>query len=56
MQSAMADRKVAFITGASRGIGRGCAMLATAKNPLYFSGRDIYGPTFYTEHELVDFD
>jgi NAD(P)-dependent dehydrogenase (short-subunit alcohol dehydrogenase family) len=36
--------------------GRVCAMLATAKDPLYFSGRDIYGPSFYAEHELVDFD
>lgn len=36
--------------------GRVCAMLATAKDPLYFSGRDIYGPTFYAEHELVNFD
>ena len=36
--------------------GRVCAMLATAKNPLYFSGRDIYGPSFYTEHELVNFE
>ena len=36
--------------------GRVCAMLATAKDPLYFSGRDVHGPTFYTEHELVRFD
>ena len=36
--------------------GRVCAMLATAKDPLYFSGRDIHGPTFFAEHELVKFD
>ena len=30
--------------------------LATAKDPLYFSGRDIHGPSFYTEHELVNFE
>jgi NAD(P)-dependent dehydrogenase (short-subunit alcohol dehydrogenase family) len=36
--------------------GRVCAMLATAKDPLYFSGRDIHGPTFFTEHELVRFE
>ena len=34
--------------------GRVCAMLATAKDPLYFSGRDIHGPSFYAEHELVN--
>ena len=36
--------------------GRVCAMLATAKDPLYFSGKDIYGPGFYAEHEQVRFD
>lgn len=36
--------------------GRVCAMLATAKDPLYFSGKDIYGPGFYSEHELVQFE
>jgi len=36
--------------------GRVCAMLATAKDPLYFSGRDIHGPTFFAEHELVRFE
>ncbi|MFI5364084.1 MAG: SDR family NAD(P)-dependent oxidoreductase [Candidatus Binatia bacterium] len=36
--------------------GRVCAMLATAKDPLYFSGRNIQGPTFYAEHALVSFD
>jgi len=35
--------------------GRVCAMLATAKNPLYFSGKDIYGPAFHAEHEGVRF-
>ncbi len=36
--------------------GRVCAMLATAKDPLYFSGRDVHGPTFYAEHALVRFE
>jgi NAD(P)-dependent dehydrogenase (short-subunit alcohol dehydrogenase family) len=36
--------------------GRVCAMLATAKDPMYFSGRDIYGPTFYLDHSLTRFD
>jgi len=36
--------------------GRVCAMLATAADPLCFSGRDIHGPTFYAEHSLVRFD
>ena len=36
--------------------GRVCAMLATAKDPLHFSGRDIYGPTFHTDHALVKFE
>jgi NAD(P)-dependent dehydrogenase (short-subunit alcohol dehydrogenase family) len=36
--------------------GRVCAMLATANDPLYFSGKDIYGPGFYAEHEQVRFD
>jgi len=36
--------------------GRVCAMLATAKDPLYFSGKDIYGPGFYAEHEQVRFE
>jgi NAD(P)-dependent dehydrogenase (short-subunit alcohol dehydrogenase family) len=35
--------------------GRVCAMLATAKDPLYFSGKDIYGPAFYHEHSLTTF-
>jgi len=46
---------------ASRGLpvenpGRVCAMLATAKDPLLFSGRDVYGPSFYEEHAQVRFD
>jgi NAD(P)-dependent dehydrogenase (short-subunit alcohol dehydrogenase family) len=35
--------------------GRVCAMLATARDPLYFSGRDVHGPSFHAEHELVSF-
>src|SRR5437899_8953979 len=33
-----------------------CSMLATAKDPMYFSGKDVYGPGFYAEHALVRFD
>jgi len=36
--------------------GRVCAMLATAHDPLVFSGRDIYGPTFFEDHAQVRFD
>ena len=36
--------------------GRVCAMLATARDPMVFSGRDIHGPTFYLEHESVRFE
>jgi len=36
--------------------GRVCAMLATAKDPLHFSGRDILGPAFYADHSQVRFD
>ena len=36
--------------------GRVCAMLATAKDPMYFSGKDIYGPGFHADHALVRFD
>ncbi len=36
--------------------GRVCAMLATAKDPMYFSGKDVYGPGFHAEHALVHFD
>jgi NAD(P)-dependent dehydrogenase (short-subunit alcohol dehydrogenase family) len=36
--------------------GRVCAMLATAHDPLVFSGRDVYGPTFFEDHAQVRFD
>src|SRR5436309_5838262 len=36
--------------------GRVCAMLATATDPMYFSGRDVYGPSFHAEHGLVRFE
>jgi len=36
--------------------GRVCAMLATAKNPMYFSGKDVYGPAFHAEHANVQFE
>jgi NAD(P)-dependent dehydrogenase (short-subunit alcohol dehydrogenase family) len=36
--------------------GRVCAMLATARDPMVFSGRDVHGPTFYAEHAGVGFD
>ena len=35
--------------------GRVCAMLATARDPMYFSGKDLHGPTFFQDHSLVDF-
>jgi len=35
--------------------GRVCAMLATAKDPMVFSGRDIFGPTFHDDHANVRF-
>jgi NAD(P)-dependent dehydrogenase (short-subunit alcohol dehydrogenase family) len=35
--------------------GRVCAMLATAQNPMLFSGRDIFGPSFYAEHATTRF-
>ena len=31
-------------------------MLATAKDPMYFSGKDVYGPAFHAEHSLICFD
>ena len=34
--------------------GRVCAMLATATDPMAFSGRDVHGPTFYAEHAETD--
>jgi NAD(P)-dependent dehydrogenase (short-subunit alcohol dehydrogenase family) len=57
----MAVELAEFGFDASKGLpvenpGRVCAMLATAKDPLYFSGKDIYGPGFHREHEVVDFD
>jgi NAD(P)-dependent dehydrogenase (short-subunit alcohol dehydrogenase family) len=57
----MAVELAEFGFDASKGLpvenpGRVCAMLATAKDPLYFSGKDIYGPGFHKEHEVVDFD
>jgi len=36
--------------------GRVCAMLATAKDPMFFSGKDVYGPGFHAEHALVRFE
>jgi len=36
--------------------GRVCAMLATATDPMVFSGRDVHGPTFHAEHALVRFE
>jgi NAD(P)-dependent dehydrogenase (short-subunit alcohol dehydrogenase family) len=36
--------------------GRVCAMLATARDPLAFSGRDLRGPEFHADHEQVRFD
>jgi NAD(P)-dependent dehydrogenase (short-subunit alcohol dehydrogenase family) len=36
--------------------GRVCAMLATSSDPLYFSGKDIYGPGFHAEHAKVRFE
>jgi NAD(P)-dependent dehydrogenase (short-subunit alcohol dehydrogenase family) len=56
----MAIELKAFGFDASKGLpvenpGRVCAMLATAKDPLYFSGKDVYGPSFYVEHSLVEF-
>jgi NAD(P)-dependent dehydrogenase (short-subunit alcohol dehydrogenase family) len=36
--------------------GRVCAMLATAKDPMHFSGRDLRGPDLYREHALLRFD
>ena len=36
--------------------GRVCAMLATARDPMFFSGRDLRGPEFHAEHAQVRFD
>jgi NAD(P)-dependent dehydrogenase (short-subunit alcohol dehydrogenase family) len=54
----MAAELAEFGFDASQGLpvenpGRVCAMLATSDDPMYFSGRDIYGPGFHKEHEIV---
>ena len=36
--------------------GRVCAMLATAKDPMHFSGKDLRGPELYLAHSLLEFD
>ncbi len=36
--------------------GRVCAMLATAKDPLYFSGKDVFGPDFFRTAEITRFE
>jgi NAD(P)-dependent dehydrogenase (short-subunit alcohol dehydrogenase family) len=36
--------------------GRVCAMLATAKDPMHFSGRDLRGPELHVEHSLLRFE
>jgi NAD(P)-dependent dehydrogenase (short-subunit alcohol dehydrogenase family) len=36
--------------------GRVCAMLATSKDPMHFTGRDLRGPEIYREHELLRFE
>ncbi len=36
--------------------GEVCAMLATAADPMVFSGRDVHGPTFHAEHAGVRFE
>ena len=56
----MAIELAEFGFDASKGLpvenpGRVCAMLATAADPLYFSGKDIYGPAFHEEHRQVRF-
>jgi NAD(P)-dependent dehydrogenase (short-subunit alcohol dehydrogenase family) len=45
---------------ASKGVpvenpGRVCAMLATATDPMVFTGKDLHGPTFFAEHAAVRF-
>ena len=57
----MAAELAEFGFDASKGLpvenpGRVCAMLATANDPMFFSGKDIFGPGFYAEHSLVRFD
>jgi hypothetical protein len=36
--------------------GRVCAMLATATDPMHFSGRDLRGPEMHLEHSLLRFE
>ena len=57
----MAIELADFGFDASKGLpvenpGRVCAMLATATDPMLFTGKDVYGPRFYVEHEAVRFD
>jgi NAD(P)-dependent dehydrogenase (short-subunit alcohol dehydrogenase family) len=57
----MATELAEFGFDASKGLpvenpARVCGMLATAEDPLFFSGRDVYGPAFHAEHALVRFD
>ena len=35
--------------------GRVCAMLASARDPMVFTGKDLDGPTFFAEHAGVSF-
>src|SRR5438876_2139928 len=35
--------------------GRGCAMLATAEDPMHFSGRGVHGPSCHADHALGRF-
>jgi NAD(P)-dependent dehydrogenase (short-subunit alcohol dehydrogenase family) len=56
----MAAELAEFGFDASKGLptdnpGRVCAMLATADDPMFFSGRDVHGPTFHAEHALTRF-
>jgi len=51
----MAAELAEFGFDASKGLptdnpGRVCGMLATADDPMLFSGHDVYGPRFYAEH------
>src|SRR4029453_1302527 len=54
----MAAELAEFGFDASKGLptdnpARVCAMLATADDPMFFSGRDVHGPTFHAEHALL---
>src|SRR5215475_8731745 len=50
----MGDRKVAFITGASRGIGRGCALeLATRGFDVVLTARTVTGAERYEHSSTV---